>query len=328
MELTCHVSGEEKRDPSAGRAETAHLPGTDHDVCVSGESVRDERIKYLFIWPAFLVVLAVSIFPLIYALTVSFQSIRITPPLPPRFVGLDNYASLLSSARFWGAITTTAIIVLVSVTIQYVIGFAVALALHNNVPGERLYRPAFLFPMFMAPVAVALVARMMFSPTLGPVNDFASFLGFPNLPYLTQASAAIAVIAVVEIWQWTPFVTLLMLAGLQGLPREVFEAAAMENASPWQRFWGITFPMLLPISVAVVFIRIIEGFKIVDTVFVLTGGGPGTSTETLTLFAYNEGFKKFNIGQASALSFLFLIVITLFGIAYLALARPIVEKRT
>ena len=290
--------------------------------------MRDDRIKYLFIWPAFLIVLAVSIFPLIYALTVSFQSIRITPPLPPRFVGLDNYAGLLASARFWGAIVTTASIVLISVAVQYVVGFGLALALHNNVPGERLYRPLFLLPMFMAPVAVALVARMLFHSALGPVNDLFGALGFPHLPFLTQAGWAIGVIAVVEIWQWTPFVTLLMLAGLQGLPREVFEAAEIENASPWQRFRGITFPMLLPLSVAVTFIRIIEGFKIMDTVFVLTGGGPGTSTETLTLFAYNEGFKKFNLGQASALSFLFLIVITLFGILYLSIARPVVARRT
>ncbi|WP_245512126.1 MULTISPECIES: sugar ABC transporter permease [unclassified Mesorhizobium] len=290
--------------------------------------MRDERIKYLFVWPAFLIVLAVSIFPLIYALTVSFQSMRLTPPLPARFVGLENYLGLLASARFWGAIATTSIIVLISVAVQYCVGLALALSLHSNVPGERLYRPLFLFPMFMAPVAVALVARMIFSPTLGPLNEFATFLGFPNLPFLTQANWAIAVIAIVEIWQWTPLVTLLMLAGLQGLPREVFEAAAIENASPWQRFWSITFPMLLPLSVAVVFIRIIEGLKIIDTVFVLTGGGPGTSTETLTLFAYNEGFKKFNLGQASALSFLFLMVITLFGIVYLALARPLMEKRT
>ena len=100
-----------------------------------------------------------------------------------------------------------------------------------------------------------------------------------------------------------------MLAGLQSLPRDVYEAAALENATPWQQFWGITFPMLLPISAAVVFIRIIESFKIIDTVFVLTGGGPGISTETLTLYAYQEGFKKFNLGYTSALSFLFLIVV-------------------
>src|SRR3546814_190773 len=118
-----------------------------------------------------------------------------------------------------------------------------------------------------------------------------------------------------------------MLAGLQSLPTEVYEAAELENASAWRQFWGITFPMLLPISAAVVFIRIIESFKIIDTVFVLTGGGPGTATETLTLYAYQEGFKKFNLGYTSALSFLFLLVVMIFGVVYLALVRPQIEKR-
>ena len=117
------------------------------------------------------------------------------------------------------------------------------------------------------------------------------------------------------------------MAGLATLPDDVYEAAALENATAWQQFKGITFPMLLPISAAVVFIRLIESFKIMDTVFVMTGGGPGISTETLTLFAYQEGFKKFNLGYTSALSFLFLIVITVIGTIYLALLRPHLEKR-
>ena len=112
----------------------------------------------------------------------------------------------------------------------------------------------------------------------------------------------------------------------QSLPADVFEAAQVDNISAWRRFWDITFPMLLPISVAVIFIRLIEGFKIIDTVFVLTGGGPGTATETLTLFAYNEGFKKFNLGATSALSFLFLIVVIVFGTLYLAAAQRLIRK--
>jgi multiple sugar transport system permease protein len=117
-----------------------------------------------------------------------------------------------------------------------------------------------------------------------------------------------------------------MLAGLQGLPQEVFEAARVDNVTAWRRFWDITFPMLLPISAAVVFIRLVESLKIIDTVFVMTGGGPGISTETLTLFAYQEGFKKFNLGYTSALSFLFLIVITVIGTVYLAVLRPHLAK--
>jgi multiple sugar transport system permease protein len=120
----------------------------------------------------------------------------------------------------------------------------------------------------------------------------------------------------------------MLLAGLQSLPSDVYESAALENASGWRQFWDLTFPMMLPISAAVVFIRLIESLKIMDTVFVLTGGGPGIATETLTLFAYQEGFKKFNIGYTSALSFLFLIVVTVFGVVYLSLLRPQLEKRS
>lgn len=285
-----------------------------------------DPIKHVFIWPAVLVVLAVSIFPLVYSLTTSFLSYRLIPPTPPRFVGLDNYAALLQQARFWNVVGTTTLIALTAVTLQYVIGFAVALALHARVPGERLFRVAFLLPMLLAPVAVALIARMIFNPTVGPLNELMSAVGLPNLPFLTQPRWALGAIVAVEVWQWTPFVILLMLAGLQTLPGEVYEAAALENATPWQQFKDITFPMLLPISAAVVFIRLVESLKIIDTVFVMTGGGPGISTETLTLFAYQEGFKKFNLGYTSALSFLFLIVITVIGTVYLAVLRPQLAK--
>jgi len=285
-----------------------------------------DRVKYLFIWPAFIVVLIVTLFPHIYALVISFQSMRLVPPIPPRFVGLGNYADILASSRFWGSIWTTSVIVFVSVALQYVFGFGLALALHHNVPGAALYRVTFLLPMFLAPVGVALIARMLFHPVLGPVNELFTVFGMENMPFLTEPNLAVAVLITVDIWQWTPFVILLMLAGLQGLPADVFEAARVDNISSWRRFRDITFPMLLPLSVAVIFIRLIEGFKIIDTVFVLTGGGPGTATETLTLFAYNEGFKKFNLGATSALSFLFLIVVILFGTLYLAAAQRMIRR--
>lgn len=288
--------------------------------------MRNDPIKYFFIWPALFVVLAISIFPLIYSLTTSFMSFRLVPPSPPRFNGLDNYISLLTNPRFWHVTVTTSIIAFTSVAIQYVIGFGVALALHAKVPGEKLFRVGFLLPMLIAPVAVALIARQIFNPTQGPLNQFMTFLGFPNLPFLTETHWAIGALITVEVWQWTPFIILMLLAGLATLPDDVYEAAALENASPWRQFWDITFPMMLPISAAVVFIRLIESYKIIDTVFVLTGGGPGISTETLTLFAYQEGFKKFNLGYTSALSFLFLIVITVIGVVYLAILKPYLAK--
>lgn len=287
---------------------------------------RNDPIKHFFIWPALLIVLIISIFPLVYSLTTSFMSMRLVPPTPARFVGFGNYIELLGNPRFWHVAGTTTLIAFISVGLQYVIGLSVALALNARVPGEGLFRFVFLLPMLVAPVAVALIARQVLNPTMGPLNEFMTFLGFPNLPFLTQTSWALGSIIVVEVWQWTPFVILMLLAGLQTLPEDVYEAAALENASAWQQFRDITFPMLLPVSVAVVFIRLIESYKIIDTVFVMTGGGPGVSTETLTLFAYQEGFKKFNLGYTSALSFLFLIVITVIGMVYLAVLRPYLEK--
>ncbi|WP_099826481.1 carbohydrate ABC transporter permease [Oceaniglobus indicus] len=287
---------------------------------------RDDPVKYFFLWPAFLVVLAMAIFPLIFSLANSFMSLRLVPPMPARFVGLDNYADLLQNPRFWQTVKTTSIIAFTAVAIQFIIGFALALALAKRVRGADFFRTSFLMPMLVAPVAVALMARQILNPSMGPLNQVASFLGFPNLPYLTDANWALGSLIAVEIWQWTPFVILLLLAGLQGLPDDVYEAAELEGASPWQQFWSITFPMMLPISAAVIFIRIVESFKIIDTVFVMTGGGPGIATETLTLFAYQEGFKKFNLGYTSALSFLFLAVVLILSLVYLALLKPYLEK--
>ena len=287
---------------------------------------RNDPIKHFFIWPALLIVLLISIFPLVYSLTTSFMSMRLVPPTPARFVGFGNYLDLLQNPRFWHVAGTTTLIAFISVGLQYVIGLSVALALNSKVPGEGIFRVSFLLPMLVAPVAVALIARQVLNPTMGPLNELMTAIGFPNLPFLTQTSWALGSIIAVEVWQWTPFVILMLLAGLQTLPDDVYEAAALENATPWQQFRDITFPMLLPISVAVVFIRLIESYKIIDTVFVMTGGGPGISTETLTLFAYQEGFKKFNLGYTSALSFLFLIVITVIGLVYLAILKPYLEK--
>ncbi len=287
---------------------------------------REDPVKHFFLWPAVLIVLAMAIFPLIFSLANSFMSLRLIPPRPARFVGLENYADLLADDRFWQVVSTTSLIAFSSVAAQFVIGFAIALSLVKRVPGADFFRVSFLLPMLVAPVAVALVARQILNPTMGPLNQITTFFGYANLPFLTETKWALGSLIMVEIWQWTPLIILLLLAGLQSLPEDVYEAAELENASAWQQFWGITFPLMLPISAAVIFIRIVESFKIIDTVFVMTGGGPGVSTETLTLFAYQEGFKKFNLGYTSALSFLFLAVVLIISLVYLAVLKPHLEK--
>ncbi len=287
-----------------------------------------DRAKYAFILPAFLVVLIIGLFPLIYSLTISFMQVRLVPPIPPSFVGFDNYVEALSQPRFWSSVRVTFLIAALAVAVQYILGLALALALNSTLPLGRVYRAAFLFPLLMAPIAVAFIGKMIFHPGVGPMRDLFGLFGYPNPPFQTDPVWATGMLVTIEVWQWTSLVVIILLAGLQSLPRDVYEAAELENATRWQQFWGITFPMLLPISAAVVFLRFVESLKLIDTVFVLTGGGPGIATETLTLYTYQEGFKKFNLGYTSAISFLFLILIVIFGTVYVALIKPQLEKRT
>lgn len=287
-----------------------------------------DRAKYWFVLPAFLVVLIIGLFPLIYSLTISFMQVRLVPPVPPAFVGFGNYADALSQPRFWSSVRVTFLIAALAVAVQYVLGFALALALNSALPFARIYRAAFLFPLLMAPIAVAFIGKMIFHPGVGPMRDLFALFGYSDPPFQTDTVWAIGMLVTIEVWQWTSLVVIVLLAGLQSLPRDVYEAAALENATGWQQFWGITFPMLLPVSAAVVFLRFVESLKLIDTVFVLTGGGPGISTETLTLYTYQEGFKKFNLGYTSAVSFLFLLLIVLFGTVYVAFIKPQLEKRT
>ena len=288
----------------------------------------NDTAKYGFIFPAFLVVLIMGLFPLIYSLTISFMQVRLVPPIPPSFVGFDNYSEALSQPRFWSSVRVTFLIAGLAVAIQYILGLALAVALNSALPAARIYRAAFLFPLLMAPIAVAFIGKMIFHPGVGPMRDLFGLFGYPNPPFQTDPTWAIGMLVTIEVWQWTSLVVIVLLAGLQSLPRDVYEAAALENATQWQQFRGITFPMLLPVSAAVVFLRFVESLKLIDTVFVLTGGGPGIATETLTLYTYQEGFKKFNLGYTSAISFLFLILIVIFGTIYVALIKPQLEKRT
>ncbi len=280
---------------------------------------RNDPIKHFFIWPALLIVLVISIFPLVYSLTTSFMSMRLVPPTPARFVGFGNYIELLSNPRFWHVAGTTTLIAFISVGLQYVIGLSVAVALNARVPGEGLFRFVFLLPMLVAPVAVALIARQVLNPTMGPLNEFMTFLGFPNLPFLTQTSWALGSIIVVEVWQWTPFVTLVMLAGMMSLPRAPFEAAMMDGARPFQIFRDVMLPLLRPVIALVLLLRGIDAFKEFDKVFLMTGGGPGTLTELVSIYAYRVNFRNWDLGYGAAVAFMiYLVVLILCSVFYKA----------
>ncbi|HHG90055.1 MAG TPA: sugar ABC transporter permease, partial [Devosia sp.] len=209
---------------------------------------------------------------------------------------------------------------------EYLLGFGLALLVWRQVRFRRLTRVLFLIPMMTTPVVMAVIWRTIFHESLGPANDLVSLLGLGSIPWLTNSFWATVVVILVDIWQWTPFMFLLLLAGLLSLPREPFLAAAIDGAGPIRTFFNVTFPAMAPISVGALIIRLIEASKIMETVYVITSGGPGTSTETSSYYIFIRGLRDFQIGYAAALSVTYLVImIVLLTIIAKSLSRYFVK---
>lgn len=282
--------------------------------------------KHFFLLPALLTLVAIIIFPLIFTVRVSFSSWDVYQA-GLDYIGGRNYLRVFADARFWESLVRLCAMSAVTVTLQYVIGFALALAVWKQMAGGRIFRVLFLVPMMTTPVVMSVIWRTMFHESLGPINDILLSLGMEPVPWLSSATGAFVSVMVVEIWQWTPFMFLLLFAGLVSLPREPYLAASIDGAGSIRTFWQVTFPLMAPISIGAVIIRLIEASKIMDTVYVLTSGGPGTATETPSYYIYIRGLRDFQVGYSAALSltYLVLMIITLTVIAKL-LMRFLVGK--
>jgi len=284
------------------------------------------KAKHFFLLPALLTLVAIIIFPLIFTVRVSFSSWDVYQA-GLDYIGGRNYLRVFADARFWESLVRLCAMSAVTVTLQYVIGFALALAVWKQMAGGRIFRVLFLVPMMTTPVVMSVIWRTMFHESLGPINDILLSLTMGPVPWLSSAAGAFVSVMVVEIWQWTPFMFLLLFAGLVSLPREPYLAASIDGAGPIRTFWQVTFPLMAPISIGAVIIRLIEASKIMDTVYVLTSGGPGTATETPSYYIYIRGLRDFQVGYSAALSltYLVLMIITLTVIAKL-LMRFLVGK--
>lgn len=283
-----------------------------------GPAASDRGAKYLFLLPAVVLILALSIFPLLFSLALAFLSwdlSRLEGGI--RFAGLQNFLTLLGDTRFWNTSRVTVVFVASAVTLEYLLGLGVALLLHQDIHFRRFFRVAFLLPMMLTPAAVGYVGRMLFNESMGPINDVIRHLGGPTIPWLSDSRFALPSLILTDAWEWTPFMMIVLLAGLQSLPVDVYEAALVDGAGTWQTFRDITFPLLAPTSITVVLIRALEAFKLFDIVAVMTGGGPGTATETVTWYAYLVGMKDGNLGYASAIAYSLLIMVTLFSLIFL-----------
>jgi multiple sugar transport system permease protein len=238
-----------------------------------------------------------------------------------RFIGLKNFATLISDTRFWNTARVTLFFVVGSVGLQYILGLGLAMLLNQEIRFRRFFRVAFLIPMMLTPAAVGYVGRMLFNESMGPINDIIKHLGGPVIPWISNSKMALPSLILLDTWEWVPFMTIVLLAGLQSLPPELFECARVDGASEWYIFRHITFPMLAPVSITVVVIRALEAFKLFDIVMVMTGGGPGTATETVTMYAYIVGMKNGNLGYASAIAYSLLIMVVIFFTVFLNALR-------
>lgn len=266
--------------------------------------------QLLFLLPALQLTLALVIFPTLFGLAVSFTQWDIGGISGPVFNGLDNFRAMARDERFWNALGNNFKYVLVAVPFQYVIAFAIALMLNQDIRGRKFFRVVFLLPFMISPVAVGwMVGRSILDANRGVVPKLLQSIGIERVSFFDQPIPAFLGIVAMDSWIAIPFMMVLLLAGLQALPVEVFEAAQIDGASGWRRFWDITFPLMLPVSLTAIVLRAIFEFKLVDIVRVVTAGGPGGATDTLSLYVYREGVESGNVGYATAIAMVFLIIV-------------------
>lgn len=285
-----------------------------------------DRGKLVFVLPGLIVLVAIILFPLLFTIRVSLSSWDVAQP-GLDWIGVTNYLRLAEDTRFWESFGRLALMALGSVALQYLLGFGLALLVWRDMRAGRFFRVLFLIPMMTTPVIMAVIWRTVFHESLGPANDVLRLLGMASLPWLSQAGLAMTSVIIVEVWQWTPFMFLMLLAGLLSLPREPFLAAAIDGAGPIRTFLRVTFPMIAPISIGAIIIRLIEASKIMDTVYVITSGGPGTATETSSYYIFIRGLRDFQIGYAASLSFTYLVIMAIsLTIIAKVLARAMIVK--
>lgn len=279
---------------------------------------RSERLGYLLIAPALLVVAGVSVVPMAFSLWLVVSSYNPLRPTMTEFVGLGNVEQLLGDPRVWGALGTTLKLVGISVPLSFVLGLAIALLFNEEFPGVRIFRGFSLIPLMVMPVAVGLTFQMLLDYKIGLANWIvADVLGLPRVQWLADPAWAVVSVVLMDLWQHTPFAMMVLLAGLRSQPQEPLEAARVDGASAWQVFRHITLPAIQPLILVVFLLRFIGGFKVFDEIYALTQGGPGQATETLAYYVYVLGFKAFDLGYASAVSYVLLAVLAAISVLFI-----------
>ena len=284
----------------------------------------DRHVRWIFPLPALLFVLVMMAFPLLYTAWISLTGWSLSAGTPPDFIGLKNYLALFQDERFRLAVVRTLYFTLLAMAVEVVAGVAIALLLDREYPGKRVVNAIMLLPMMATPVAIAMVWLFMYEPSAGVVNYVLRALHGPTPLWIAGPNSAIPALVLVDVWEWTPMITLISLAGLSGLPGDVFEAAKVDGAGGWRMLWQITLPMLMPTVTIAALLRLIDALKTFDIIYAMTGGGPGYASETLNIYTYQQAFSYFSFGFASAALVVFFALVL--GMSLLMTAtRKVVE---
>ena len=285
--------------------------------------IRDKTWRWILLMPAVIIMVVLLAVPVLWTLYAAFTDLHLFRiGQSTSFVGLTNFEKLLQNRSFWRTAWNTVIFMLGVVPLQLAIGMGVSLALDNITRGKKFFRTWFLMPLMLSPVVVSfIVGRMLFQEDVGPINEMLRDLGFEGIPWLTHPTWAMISLILIDVWQWSSFMILMLIAGLQSVPLDLYDAARVDGATSWQTFWRVTLPLVLPITVTALLIRIIDAFKVVDIIMVLTGGGPGQATESVTLAIYRTGVKGGDLAFGSSQAYFLLVIMLIFGGAFLMMTR-------
>lgn len=255
----------------------------------------------VFTLPAWALIVPLAVVPLAMGVWLSLRDDTLGSSLPSQFVGFENYRTDVLNSTFGQALLVTMAIVAIGLLVQVPLGLLLAVLLERRIRASRLIRSSLITPMLLTPVAVGLMWRFMFNSELGVINWALGTVGIPAVDWLGESLPALMAVVIVDSWQAIPFVMLMMLAGLAALPRSPAEAASVDGANAWQTFRRVTLPMLMPVLLVTVMVRLIDGFKLFDVVFILTRGGPGTATQTVSMLDYNTAFTFLASSRAAAI---------------------------
>lgn len=284
--------------------------------------VRGEQGKRaLFVLPAVLFVVSMVIFPMLFGLYISFTDWNLSSLSGRKFNGLDNFRQMMSDPFYWNALKNMVYYVL-AIIVEYAIAFGLAILLNAQIRARKFFRVVFLLPLMLSPVAVSwMVGKSMMEIRFGPLADMGRFFGWESPSFFGSPEIARMTIMAMDAWTFIPFMMIMLLAGLQALPKEVLEAAKVDGATPWQSFWQVTFPLMLPASITAVVIRIIFKLKLADIIINVTSGGPGGATDSVTSFIFREYRDRSNVGYGTLLAMVYLVVIIIFITSLLSVIK-------